>query len=857
MTQFYSRNDVNYNGDVYSIPFSYTKEEEIQVYLDDELFTDWFFLQDTQIKLRSIPEGVTSKTVVSVRRVTDISKKAVTYTNNTLLNKENLNLSQDQLLHAVQEIYDNNAQFEIDIKTEVDEKVERVSAAIEQLELLEDSVETAVEAANTTVTNAEIVEEARQQVVEIADDLEENAKSLPMFTPVWSDHIYNDASYLRADTFSWHSADIYKTGYKILEKEYNDINSVTESRDGVTYKLSPNGFKIADVSQVENILFLYKYNKKAWFYVIDTEERRFKLPREKTEAYKYLYFFIGNYDRPDTEVDISKVTESINTKIDLDGSNYVGSGLEKIIQENSGKGNGSVIFDTKLTDHILTFEESKGWALQGTYVYKEAVAGSRYGYPDFYNKCVEEKDLGTPTETVLGENTITLYTNANGHTFYDIADKEAIDAWYSTYGIAWYYGIDKENERIFLPRTKHFAFTGGVMGNGNALGLTAGTGTTEWNGDLGNSVVNLQAIGRDWSQDQSIYTKASINGNTFGITTDPTKSGITLETDDSKYLYICVGNTNVESAVTDVVDVTTTENDTMPLFTGMYFDFTPNNVSWLRAGQQANSGGIYAFTYNELVNILNGETKYGDLKVINVADMEVGVDYSEYWKVNQEDMYFITPTAISNKALSGGVMGNGMTLGLTDGERYMGLVTGGSTLDGYEGGYGSKVGDNGLNTGHTGRTGYGMGIVTDPTKSGIIAEQSTSQLYFKVANAVQNLELLDAGEVLEAVQQIGAKPHIVDTYVNGTSWYRIYSDGWCEQGGSISRATQAVSVTFLKPFNNQNINIQTTRQADNVKENGQEPVGVGSITETGFTAYQYNSASNAQYILWIACGYIA
>ena len=32
---------------------------------------------------------------------------------------------------------------------------------------------------------------------------------------------------------------------------------------------------------------------------------------------------------------------------------------------------------------------------------------------------------------------------------------------------------------------------------------------------------------------------------------------------------------------------------------------------------------------------------------------------------------------------------------------------------------------------------------------------------------------------------------LIDSYVNGTSWYRVYSDGWCEQGGRLSndRAT--------------------------------------------------------------------
>lgn len=62
--------------------------------------------------------------------------------------------------------------------------------------------------------------------------------------------------------------------------------------------------------------------------------------------------------------------------VDLGGSSSSGSGLS--------------MFDLVVKDHILSYEESKGLGLQGTYVYKDAVPGSRYGYPDFYNRCVEE-----------------------------------------------------------------------------------------------------------------------------------------------------------------------------------------------------------------------------------------------------------------------------------------------------------------------------------------------------------------------------------------------------------------------------------------------------------------------------------
>ncbi len=52
-------------------------------------------------------------------------------------------------------------------------------------------------------------------------------------------------------------------------------------------------------------------------------------------------------------------------------------------------------------------------------------------------------------KTTLGETTITTYNNANGHIFYDIADKDIVDAYFASTGIAWFYGIDEENERVF------------------------------------------------------------------------------------------------------------------------------------------------------------------------------------------------------------------------------------------------------------------------------------------------------------------------------------------------------------------------------------------------------------------------
>ena len=122
------------------------------------------------------------------------------------------------------------------------------------------------------------------------------------------------------------------------------------------------------------------------------------------------------------------------------------------LKYNHSSDAGLAIGDIVEKDHILSFEESEGLALLGTYVYKTAVAGSRYGYPDFYEKYVDYKNNSEANETTLGDSTITIYNNSNGLKFYDIANKSVVDSWFESTGEAMFYGIDEENERIFLPR---------------------------------------------------------------------------------------------------------------------------------------------------------------------------------------------------------------------------------------------------------------------------------------------------------------------------------------------------------------------------------------------------------------------
>lgn len=221
-------------------------------------------------------------------------------------------------------------------------------------------------------------------------------------------------------------------------------------------------------------------------------------------------------------------------------------------------GGGVNLFDTKLSDHILDGEESLGWALQGTYVSKAI-------YPDFYTKCIEQKEAGVATETTLSGSTITLYNNSNGHKFYDIADKGVIDAFYNAMGTAWFYGVDTENERIFLPRNNYLtsyiedgAKTVSVYGNGKTLGVTNGSknGGLYYSAGSVNSIrINTSAYGTNIG---TSYSSPSFDDKlTIGITRDASKSGITgsvnlQNSSNDLFVYICVGNTTVNEALVDV-----------------------------------------------------------------------------------------------------------------------------------------------------------------------------------------------------------------------------------------------------------------------------------------------------------------
>ena len=81
------------------------------------------------------------------------------------------------------------------------------------------------------------------------------------------------------------------------------------------------------------------------------------------------------------------------------------------------------------------------------------------------------------------------------------------------------------------------------------------------------------------------------------------------------------------------------------------------------------------------------------------------------------------------------------------------------------------------------------------------------------------------------------KPYVKTTYSSGASWYRIWSDGWLEQGGINSVGADATgTISFLKTFANTNYQCLLTLLANNTSMNGSSvgPVWVVSKTVNNF-----------------------
>lgn len=157
--------------------------------------------------------------------------------------------------------------------------------------------------------------------------------------------------------------------------------------------------------------------------------------------------------------------------------------------------------------------------------------------------------------------------------------------------------------------------------------------------------------------------------------------------------------------------------------------------------------------------------------------------------VNEPDPTFLVPKLNPwHVGKNAPVVGNGMTLGLTDGTNNTGLYySGNSTMTYRPDVFGKPAGTS--DSGSAPTTAVSLGVTTDSTKSGMVADLSETtnlRVMVQLATGTTDQALETCTSVLSDVSALNAHRVIefqTPTADNGYTWYRKYADGWVEQGG--------------------------------------------------------------------------
>ena len=238
---------------------------------------------------------------------------------------------------------------------------------------------------------------------------------------------------------------------------------------------------------------------------------------------------------------------------------------------------------------------------------------------------------------------------------------------------------------------------------------------------------------------------------------------------------------------------------------------------------------------------------------------------------------FRVPALPLAKCITGeslGVKGNGMTLGLTDGAVNFGVQRRSYTPNGYfvnplQGQatkFGHQIGEAAdLNTAITAKN-LTVGLVDDAQKTGIIVDLSNQvnglwcvKAYGTVTNVgstdVANIStgLTEAETRISALENHGAGATVVKSYRNGTEWYRVWSDGWVEQGG-LATMSYNVAHNLLKPFADTNYSVfLQLENADTHYTSAIIAHTVSSFTPWIQWTSNYSEGNNLP-MYWYACG---
>ena len=310
-----------------------------------------------------------------------------------------------------------------------------------------------------------------------------------LFDHKWADHLLNDVSWLRADTFSWQDGGVYEAAYDHLESDISGKSLSSETISGITvqFYLADDGHKICPDSQESNVVSIYNATGMAWYYIIDTVNQRFKLPRTK-------YGFVGLRDSvgkyvPESLPNITSGNASIFSWLNDSQKIYTEGAIQRTVSNSAGLDGGS---------WVGTGPSKLNASLQSSAYQDDAPVQQRATeqYLYFY--------VGNFTQTAL-ENTTglnaSLFNNkvdldGSNATFAHIVEKQDPTAgnnymWYRKYSDGW---VEQGQKKIQIAHNSKGLITLPVVMANTDYIAQAGSNQVNSSGTFGaNSTVSANA----------------------------------------------------------------------------------------------------------------------------------------------------------------------------------------------------------------------------------------------------------------------------------------------------------------------------------------------------------------------------
>lgn len=228
------------------------------------------------------------------------------------------------------------------------------------------------------------------------------------------------------------------------------------------------------------------------------------------------------------------------------------------------------------------------------------------------------------------------------------------------------------------------------------------------------------------------------------------QDGAPVQQEAIQYPYFIQVATGVEESIDVTREIEL--NNPFSLLDYKWSEYELNNASWLLSNGQFNSGATYIAVYNLLLEIYNGTATKEGVSVKLSTEEYTDTDFV----LNTADTTFRLPIKV--KLASGNaVVGNGISLGLTDGTNYAAATTGAASGTNF---LYPRIESYGLPVGGTDTTANqltnntSLGITTDPTKSGIETSSNGLKLYFYVGETIQDANVIAASQVLTTVASL-------------------------------------------------------------------------------------------------------